>query len=200
VSPIALVAAGLIAAVVFLGLALAGLVRTVDGLHRRLATLEASAPVHDVPTGLSVGAAAPSFEARTPLGTSFRSAALAGRRHVVAFADPGCEACEHLVPDLLSGAEAGELPPCVVLIAGTDAGVWTGPAGAEDRAILVLDPEAVVADAFGSAFTPHAFVIDEGGSVAAHGPAEDVTAVRGLLRQAEGVRIVRSDPVEILDG
>jgi hypothetical protein len=200
VSPTAIVLAGLVAAVVFLGLTLAGLVRTVDGLHRRLATMEASAPVQHPPAGLPVGAQAPAFDGRTARGSSFRSAALAGHRHVITFADPGCEACERLVPDLLSSAESGELPPCVVVIAGTDTGTWTGPRGAEDRAILLLDPEALVADAFGSGFTPHSFVVDEGGSVAAQGLASDVSAVRRLLREAEGVHILRSDAVEILDG
>jgi hypothetical protein len=194
------VAAGLVAVVTFLGLALAGLVRTVEGLRRRVDALEASPPVQHPAAGLPVGAPAPVFHATTARGASFRSATLAGRRHVIALADPGCEACERLVPDLLAGAQAGELPTCVIVVAGPDAGTWTVPPGAEERAILVLDPGTLVADAFGSGFTPHAFVVDEGGSVAAQGPAWDLTAVRRLLREAEGVHILRSEAVEALDG
>jgi hypothetical protein len=195
-----LVAAGLVAIVAFLGLALAGLVRTVDGLLRRVAALEASAPVPHPAAGLLMGAPAPAFEAKTARGTSFRSATLAGRRHVIVLADPGCESCEHLVPELLSSAATGELPPCVVVVEGSDEGTWREPPGGEGRAILVLDPDARVADAFRSGFTPHAFVVDEGGSVAGQGPAGDITAVRRLLREAEGVHIVRPETVEILDG
>jgi hypothetical protein len=200
VSPTAVVVAALVVVVAFLGLALAGLVRTVEGLRRRVDALEGSTPIHHVAAGLPVGAPVPAFEAKTARGTTFRSAALAGQRHVIALADPVCEACEQLVPALLSSADAGELPRCVVVVAGPDAGTWTEPAEAEGGAILVLDPDALVADAFGSDFTPHAFVVDEGGSVAAQGPAGDLAAVRRLLRDAEGLRIVRSEAAEITDG
>jgi hypothetical protein len=64
----------------------------------------------------------------------------------------------------------------------------------------VLDADRAVADAFGSGFTPHVFVVDEGGSVASRGPAGDLPSVRRLLREAEGVRILRADPAEVLDG
>jgi len=200
VSPIALVVAALVVVVAFLGLALAGLVRTVEGLRRRVAVLEDAAPVHQPAAGLPVGAPAPAFEAKTLRGTTFRSVALSGHRHVIALADPACAACEHLVPALLSSADAGELPPCVVVVTGPDAGTWTEPEGAEGRALLVLDPDALVANAFGSDFTPHAFVVDESGSVAAQGPAGDLAAVRILLREGEGLHIVRSEPAEIIDG
>jgi hypothetical protein len=200
VSPTPLVVVAALVVVAFLALALAGLVRTVEGLRRRVVALEGSAPVRHPAAGLPVGAPAPVFEAQTPRGTTFRSVALSGHRHVIALADPVCAACDHLVPALLSSAEADELPRCVVVVVGPDAGIWTEPAGAEGRAILVLDPDALVADAFGSDFTPHAFVVDEGGSVAAQGPAGDLGAVRRLLREAEGLHIVRPEAAEIIDG
>jgi redoxin len=189
------------AAVAFLGLALSGLVRTVDELRTRVAALETSqASIERPPSGLPVGTPAPAFEAKTPRGASFRSGSLAGHRHVIALADPGCEACERLVPQLLTAADEGELPPCVVVVTGTDPVAWVAPSDDEGRAVLVLDPGGAIADAFASSFTPHAFVIDEGGSIAARGPADDVPTVRRLLREAEGLQILRHEPVESLDG
>jgi hypothetical protein len=195
VSPTAWALGSLTVVIAFLALALAGLVRTVDGLRRRVAALEGSSPIDHHSTALPVGAIAPGFEAETPERTAFRSGVLHGVRHVVAFADPGCESCHEVVPELLASSTAGELPPTIVVVTGTDATTWRTTARAGGRAVVVLDPGAGIADAFGSTYTPQAFVVDEGGSVAARGPIENVAAVRRLLRDAEGLRIVRTDPI-----
>ncbi len=129
-----------------------------------MALLEDGAAGHPA-GGLPVGATAPTFEAATPEGGRFRSGAFLGVRHVIALADQGL------------GAPADE-------------GVWHAPVGSEDRAVVVLDERGAIARAFDSDFTPHVFVVDEGGSIAAKGPAGDVAAVAGLVREAEGIRIV----------
>src|SRR5207237_4987691 len=117
--------------------------------------------------------------------------ALSGHAHVIALADPGCEACEDLIPELLAAA-AAERVPAVVAIAGSSRvpDGWAPPVGASGRAVVALDPDGTAADAFGSGFTPHVFVVDAGGSIAAHGPASSVADVGRLLRDADGIRIV----------
>ena len=142
------------------------------------------------PSGLPVGAAAPVVEGERVGGGRWSSTEWAGRTHLVAFADPGCLACDDLVPGLVAGVVA----PTVVIgeaAAGSWPAEWRPPAGAEDRVVVLDDAVGVMAAAFGSGFTPHVFVIDEGGAVTAQGPADSLDAVRTLLRESEGIRIVR---------
>ena len=189
-------------AVVFLALVLAAAVRRMDALRVEVATLsERLDPadgtedgiVHPA-SGLPVGAAAPVVEGERIDGDRWSSAAWAGRRHVVAFADPGCLACEDLVPALLAGAAAGEVPGTVV-VGAADPGAWPAtwapPSGAADRVVVLVDVDGEVATAFDSGFTPHVFVVDEGGAVTSQGPADTLDAVRTLVRESEGIRIVR---------
>jgi hypothetical protein len=182
--------------VAFLGLALAGVVRRLDELRTeveqiRLEQGELAEAAH-VEGGLPVGSAAPAFEAPLEGGGTLSSASLAGAAHLIVFADPTCEACEALVPDLLGAATGGDVPP--VVIVGEAGKVWPGgwlPApGSEDRAGVVRDEGGRIADAFASGFSPHVFVVDEGGFVTAQGSADSMAGVRELLRDAEGIRIV----------
>ncbi len=189
----------LVVAVVFLGLVLAGAVRSMDDLGRRVKALEeGGGRPHRLPGGLSIGAPEPSFDLATLESGRVRSAALSGRSHVIALADPGCEACDELVPQLLAAAAAERVPP-VVAIAGSSRvpGGWSAPVGANGRAIVALDPDGTTAEAFGSDFTPHVFVVDAGGSIAAHGPAGNVAEVGRLLRDADGIRIVPGGPIDV---
>jgi len=190
-------------ALVFLALVLAAIVRRMDALRSEVAALTArvdpagddgaSDVVHPA-SGLPVGAAAPVVEGERVDGGRWTSAAWTGRRHVVAFADPGCLSCEELVPALIEGAAAGEVVPTVVVGAaapGTWPAAWKPPSGAGDRVVAVTDDAGEIASAFDSGFTPHVFVVDEGGSVTAQGPADSLEAVRALVRGSEGIRIVR---------
>ena len=185
-------------AVVFLALVLAAAVRRIDGLRAEVAALSErldppDGPVTGVahpPSGLPVGTAAPVVEGERVGGGRWSSTEWAGRTHLVAFADPGCLACGDLVPGLVAGAVA----PTVVIgeaAAGSWPAEWRPPAGAEDRVVVLDDVDGAMAAAFDSGFTPHVFVIDEGGAVTAQGPADSLDAVRALLRESEGIRIVR---------
>ena len=185
---------GLALLVAFMCLALAGAVRTLAELRRRVGALEAEALLRDPAPGLPVGAPAPAFGGITPDGRRFHSTRLAGRRHLVALTEPGCEACDGLVPPLLAAAARDELPPVVAVVSnGHPAAEWTPPRGSGDRADVVLDPDGAVANAFDSGYSPHVFVVDEGGSVAAQGPAGNVADVRALVSEAEGIRIVQTE-------
>jgi hypothetical protein len=189
-------------AVVFLALVLAAAVRRMDALRAEVAAMtERLDPadgtggglVHPA-SGLPVGAAAPVVEGERVEGGRWSSSVWAGRRHVVAFADPGCLACEGLVPALLAAAAAGDVPGTVVVGAaapGAWPATWRSSSGADDRIVVLEDDDGAVAAAFDSGFTPHVFVVDEGGAVTAQGPADTLDAVRTLVRESEGIRIVR---------
>ena len=171
-------------AVVFLVLALAGATRTVASLRR---ALDRSAPkaLTFPSSGLPVGSVAPPIEGPGLGGTTVSAATMSGRRYLVVFADPGCAACETLIPPLLAGVD--HTP--VVLVGRSEAGwldAWHGP-------VVVFDPDERIADAYGVGFTPHVFVVDEGGSIAAQGPADSIQMVQGMLRQAADIRIVRAE-------
>jgi hypothetical protein len=189
----------LAAGVVFLGLVLAAAVRRMDELRAEVAALsERLDPVGEgldhPPSGIPVGSAAPTVAGDRIGGGRWSSSAWAGRRFIVAFADPGCVACDGLVPELIEGAGAGDLVPTVVVGApAPDAWPpdWQPPASVQDRVVVVADGDGIVAAAFDSGFTPHVFVVDEGGAVTAQGPADSLGSVRTLLREAEGIRIVR---------
>jgi hypothetical protein len=194
------IAAGLsILIVAFLALVLAGVVRRLEELRGEVEELRrtqiVASDVDHPEGGLAVGAAAPSFEAALEGGGHLSSSDLEGTTHLVVFADPSCTACDELVPDLLRAASAAEIPPAVVV--GEAGRVWPArwmpEPGTEDRAGVVRDEGGRIASAFGSHFSPHVFVVDEGGSITAQGPAGTLRAVRELLRDAQGIQIIHGD-------
>jgi hypothetical protein len=180
-----------VAAVLFLGLVLAGLVRTVDALRARVADLESDRVVH-LPAGPRVGAPAPAFRGRTAGGDEVSDADLRGERSLVVLTDPECEACRELVPELLS-PEARGLPRLVLVVSGGSSGAFAA-AGSGADALVVLDPGGTIGESFGAPFTPHVVVADEDGFVVASGGATDLADVRRLVREAEGIRILPDPP------
>jgi hypothetical protein len=191
-----IVAIASLVTVAFLGFALAGVVRRLDELRREVDELRREQVVlpdaEHVEGGLPVGSAAPAFDAPLEGGGSLSSSDLSGSMHLVVFADPTCDACDALVPDLLRAAVDATVPP--VVIVGEAGKVWPAgwmpPDGSEDRAGVVRDEGGRIAGAFASGFSPHVFVVDEGGFVTAQGSAGTLAGVRELLRDAEGIRIV----------
>jgi hypothetical protein len=182
----------LAAAVIFLGLALIGATRTVERLRRDLDDQAGTDLVHHK-TGLSVGSPTPPLAGVDASGRPTDTSALSGRRHMVVFAEPGCRACEALVPELLRGE--AHMP--LALVGHSTVGwpeAWR-PSAAEVQ--IVFDPEETIGDAFAVGFTPWIFVVDEGGSVAAQGSAETIDAVWALMREAATLRIV---PTEVSRG
>ena len=189
-------------AVGFLALVLVAAVRRMDAIRVEVEALAdrvdpgdgVEGGVEHPAAGLPVGAAAPPIEGTRVDGGRWSSSVWAGRRHVVAFADPGCLACDDLVPSLLAGAAAGDVPRTVVVGAAAPGAwpeTWTPGSGTEGGVVVLADADGSVAAAFDSGFTPHVFVVDEGGAVTAQGPADTLDAVRALVRESEGIRIVR---------
>jgi hypothetical protein len=181
--------------IVFTALALAGAVRRIDELRKEMNALaSATSEIEHPASGLPVGSSAPAFEADRLDGERFASSELEGRKHLVVFAEPGCAACHVLVPDLV---RAATLPPTVVSLGrGSEPWPddWHPPAGADIA--VVRDPDGTVAEAFHAGFTPHVFVIDEGGAVSAQGPADSLDAVRTLLREADAIQIVMTESAD----
>jgi len=185
-----IVAAILGVALVWIALALAGAVRELASLRERVEALEGSAPIA-LDGGLAIGSPEPSWALIAPDGSTVASSSLAGRRHLVLFADADCRACDALVPAVVRAAAAGALPPLAVVGRGrpdaTPAG-WRG----EDLARVVAGVEQAreVSDAFRVDVSPHVFVIDEGDAVVAQGGAVTLADVEALVRGAHDIRIV----------
>jgi len=186
-----ILAAVLGVALLWLGLALAGAVRELAVLRERVDALElASAPIH-LDSGLSIGSPEPAWSLTTPDGSAVASATLAGRRHLVLFADADCRACDDVVPAVVRAAAAGALPPLALVGRGRPDATPEGWRG-NDRARVVAGVERnrEVSDAFRVEVSPHVFVIDEGEAVVAQGGAVTLADVEALVRGAEGIRIV----------
>lgn len=170
--------------VLWLVLALAGAGRTIAELRA-----EGDADVRHLSPGIAPGTIAPGFEADTLDGRPFDARELAGLRHLLLFADPGCAACATLVPDVLE-ATASRRFPAAVLVSRGSADLHPAAWRTADRAWLVRERGTEVSDAFGVDVTPTAFVIDEGGAVVARGPVQTLSEVAELVAQGEGMRIV----------
>ena len=185
------VAVGTLAVVVvWLGLALVGAVRELGTLRGRVDALEAAdAPTTHLGTGLAVGAPAPAWTIATPGGGLASSSAFEGRRHLLVFADATCRACDDLVPAVIAAASRGTVPPLAVIGRGdvSTSGTWRA---ADVRVRIGSERGDEVSEAYGVEVSPSVFVIDEGGSVVARGGAVTLDDVLGLVREAEGVRIV----------
>jgi hypothetical protein len=183
---LAICAAGL----VFLGLVVAGQLRAMDDLRGRIER-SSTAVTDAVALGLPIGAPAPAFEGRRRDGSRFDSESLAGRRHLVVLADPGCRACETLVPELLRASPA----PAVIVVEGADipAG-W----GADARGGVEVVRSTGVADVFGADVRPALFVVDEGGGVVGRGVASTGAEAATIVADAAGTRIAPR-PVAAVD-
>ena len=185
--------------VVVVGFVLAGTLREVEEIRRRLDTGAGVAGPPRVRAGLPPGARVPSFETTALDGASFRFAAN-GTRRLVVFAHPGCAPCEGLVPSLVRAAESGEVPPTVVVARGRRDEIpstWRSKKGKRFR--VVLENGDDVSASFDTAITPHVFVVGDD-LVEAQGPAGSVDQVHRLLRAAdrwssEGVSLV--DPASV---
>jgi hypothetical protein len=186
------VAAGaLLVVVIWLGLALIGAVREIAELRDRVGVLEAlgASPVH-LGGALAVGTPAPAWRITTPGGGLASSSAFAGRRHLLVFADATCRACDDVVPELVAAAGRGTVPPLAVIGRGDAEATPELWRAADVRVRIGSERGDEVSEAFGVDVSPFVFVVDEGGSVVARSGVATLDDVLGLVRDAEGVRIV----------
>ncbi len=139
---------------------------------RRLAAEPATAPAPTTADALAPGALAPDFTAHlVENGKRFDSVSLRGRRVLLAFVSPGCQACEDtfaLTQETAARLDArlvvvcgGERPACRDLLTRhvpNEASLW--------------DADGSIAKRFGVAGTPLAVVLDEQGRVVKYGRPE----------------------------
>lgn len=189
VAAVGLVAAGL------LGLILAGAMREIGRLRAAPGAANPDGMARDgrtasgrtVAAGLAPGGPAPAFHASAADGRPFSSADMAGRSYVLLFAHPGCGPCERIVPEAMSMAESEDIPPLVVVSrGGPDAQppAWQGVG--HGHATLVLENGDSVSSLFDTAITPHAFVVDESGRIAAQGIASSGPILRRMAEREGG--------------
>jgi hypothetical protein len=172
--------------VLWLGFALIAMIRTQAGLRARIEDLEAStAPIRSF-GGLPVGRTAPDWQIAAVDGGSLSAGAFAGTRHILLFADTSCRACDDVVPPAVAAAEAGTVPPVVVIARKDDVAIpasWTGRwTGVEHN--------DEVSDVFHVEVSPHLFVIDEGGAIVAQGGAATLADVEALVREGRGIQVL----------
>jgi len=95
-----------------------------------------------------------------------------------------------IMPAVVDAASSDRLLPTVIVgrgAASATPAAWVSHAG---RVIVGVERGVEVSEAFRTEVSPHAFVIDEGGFVAAQGGPLTLDAVRSLIADAEGLRIV----------
>jgi hypothetical protein len=182
------VAGILLLALIWLGLALRGVVNHLEDLERRLEVVISAMPGKVKRTGLRVGSPVPEFDAETLRGERISSATLSGVEHLILFAHPGCAPCEQVVPLVLEEADRGRLPPTVVVSAGSAEDhppAWTEPAERSDRARLVVQERSAIARRFETFITPHLFVVGADERVLAQGIAGRLEEVRALIKKSQ---------------
>jgi hypothetical protein len=186
------IAVGVLSAlVIWLGFALMGAVRELADLRARVAALEAppDRELVRLADGLPVGAPSPGWSVVAPDGRVHTSTEHRGRRHLVLFADADCAACIELLPTVVGAAADQVVPPTVVIGRGALPPAWTDHVDGV-RVTVGTDRGGEVSRAFRTEISPHLFVIDEGGFVAAQGGPLSLGDVRTLIREAGELRIV----------
>ncbi len=173
-------------AVTLLGLLVLALVRQVDDLDGRLTLVSMAIPGRIGRTGARVGSPEPSFQGHTLGGGSFASSEWSGREHVVLFAHPGCPPCETLFPELVRELRTGPIPPTVVISEGRpeDHPLEWKEAAERNAPIVLLQSKSSISRRFETFITPHLFVIDPEGRVAAQGIASTAEEAGAIIKKA----------------
>jgi peroxiredoxin len=148
---------------------------------------------HAVPTGLPLGELAPSFELR---GLSGRPVELdelleAGRGLLLFFSDPGCGACEPLLPEVGRLQRDPEADPQPVVISLGDVESNLEKVAEHGLELVLLQEDFGLARSFGITGMPGAVVLDREGRIASE-PAVGTEEVSVLFETtAEPLRLVR---------
>ena len=145
------------AAIVVIGILVAGLLYLVTDLQRRLGPDFGAMVPND---GLAVGAAAPDFTAEDKrTGRRVSLSDYVGQRVVVAFLSPACQPCRELVPDLNRFVrDQRDTPVVVVAMEGAGADYARD---LSKRIAVVGDAEKEIQQAFEVGRTPLVYLLDE---------------------------------------
>ena len=102
-----------------------------------------------------------------------------GRPVLLAFIDPGCGACDELIPDIERWQREGQSLTTVVIGRGGADRMLTKLGGARIQDVL-LQEDREVARAYGSLATPSAVLVEQDGTLRT-APAQGVEAIRALV-------------------
>jgi len=179
------------AVVLFEGLVILGLVRTLRDVQVAIASGR-------LPQRLPVGVTSPRFRARdVRTGSEVDSADLIGRELVVLFLSPGCPDCRRLADGTRQvPAEPGQTRIAVCHGGPREAGAFAD-ALASDVAVFA-DAEGTVFSAFGIASTPSAVVVDGTGRVGASGGPRHSGELASLVSTARNAAVGLDHPLPVV--
>lgn len=166
------------------GFLLLGTLRSLGLLKWRFEELEATRPARKGREGLPPGNKAPDFTLPATVGGEISLSNFAGRPVLLVFTRSGCGPCHDIVPELNRLHQTGEQQ---VLVVNNGEPGATAEWAAEIRARF---PVAVqegweVSKQYQVLATPYAFVIDEGGKIAAKGVVSTARFLHYVLDAAE---------------
>jgi methylamine dehydrogenase accessory protein MauD len=156
-------------AVLCLAFLLLGALRAQGLLAWRVDQLEATMPSRIGRSGLAPGKQAPNFTLPSAAGGDVSLHDFAGRKVLLVFTQSGCGPCHDIAPELNRLSTRNDNVQLVAINHGApdDARRWIAESGAHFPVLIQEDWS--VSKSYESFATPFAFVIDEGGHIAAKG-------------------------------
>jgi methylamine dehydrogenase accessory protein MauD len=154
--------------VLFLGFLLLGALRTVALLRWQVAQLEATTPSRVGRSGLRPGKKAPKFTLPSIGGGEVGLEHYAGRKLLLVFMQPGCGPCHGIVPELNRLHDASDVQVLVVHNGDTEA-VRRWIKENRPHFAVAVQERFNLSKRYEVFATPFAFLIDEGGVIAARG-------------------------------
>lgn len=167
--------------VLVIGLLVLGTLRRIVPTLERLESYIPPISADALPRGLSAGAAVPEFEAERAGGGRFAISDLRGSPAFVLFLSEECRPCARFVRDLAKN-RVPDLAAKLVVVVESDS--LAEQVARAEGAVVLVQRERELADAFDSNVTPHAFVLDADAVVLASGTPNDWTRLRHLADAA----------------
>jgi methylamine dehydrogenase accessory protein MauD len=160
----------LLVAVLALAFLVLGALRALGVLTWRLDELEVTRPTRLGRSGLKVGRQAPEFTLPNLHGADIALRALAGRKVLLVFVQPGCGPCHEIAPELNRLHRAGEINVLVVNNAEPEeARQWAEEVHAQFP--VAVQQRWAVSKKYEIFATPFAYLIDEQGLITSRGVA-----------------------------
>ncbi len=170
----------LAACVLVTALVVLGTVRRISGVLEQAEARLADLPPTRGPGGLEPGALLPVFEVQRFGGGSLTDADLRGSPALLVFVSSSCPACTGLIRGLRR--DAAGISIASYLVARDEKEVYS--LGLEGFANVLIQPEYELSIAFRTSTTPHAFAIDQSGTIVATDTPNRLDQLRELVRPA----------------
>lgn len=169
--------------VLLLGLLVLGLMRQIVPVLESTREVLSAAAQRVIIGGLAPGSTVASFVADATDGTRFTEDDLAEEASIVLFLENDCAACGRFVRDLASGNVPRLDARLIVVSNDRSAARQLDHSGV---ATVLVDEARLVAQAFESAVSPQAFVVDKHRRVLAVGMPTTWDELRALVEPAKG--------------